>query len=67
MFKHAYNMCHVKDAVMGTDGQAHTVDLPRMFAIARAGGYQGYFSMEWEIRLGDPFAGTQRLVEETLK
>jgi sugar phosphate isomerase/epimerase len=67
MFKHAYNMSHVKDAVMGTGGQIYKVDLPKMFAIARASGYRGYFSMEWEVRLADPFSGTQRLVDETLK
>ena len=67
MFKHAFNMCHVKDAVMGAGGQTYNVDLPRMFAIAQASGYQGYFSMEWEVRFADPYVGTQKLEDETLK
>lgn len=67
MFKHAFNMCHVKDEVMGAGGKTYKVDLPRMFDIAKASGYKGYYSMEFEIRLADPYVGTQRLIDETLK
>jgi sugar phosphate isomerase/epimerase len=67
MFKHAYSMCHVKDAVMGSGGQVYKVDLAKMFGIAKASGYKGYFSMEFEIRLADPYVGTQKLIDETLK
>jgi hypothetical protein len=38
-----------------------------MFAIARQSGYRGYFSMEFETAGGDPFTGTTRLIDETLK
>jgi sugar phosphate isomerase/epimerase len=67
MFKHAFNMAHVKDEVMGKGGKTYKVDLPTLFAVARKTGYKGYFSMEFEIRLADPYAGTQRLIDETLK
>lgn len=67
MFQHAFNMCHVKDAVMGAGGQVYKVDLAKMFGIGKASGYKGYFSMEWEARLADPFTGTERLIQETLK
>ena len=67
MFKHAYNMCHVKDAVVGAGGKVYQVDLAKMFGIAKASGYQGYFSMEFETRLANPFEGTQRLIDESLK
>jgi len=67
MFKHAFNMCHVKDEVFGKGGKTYQVDLPTTFAIAKDSGYKGYYSMEFEIRLADPYAGTQRLIDETLK
>lgn len=67
MFQHAYSMSHVKDAVMGKSGEVYKVDLAKMFGIAKASGYRGYFSMEFETRLGDPFTGTARLKDETLK
>jgi sugar phosphate isomerase/epimerase len=67
MFQHAFNMCHVKDAVVGAGGEVYKVDLAKMFGIAKASGYQGYFSMEFETRLADPFTGTAQLMDETLK
>ena len=67
MFQHAFNMCHVKDAVVGAGGEVYGVDLAKMFSIAKASGYQGYFSMEFETRLADPFTGTAQLKDETLK
>ncbi|HTO87655.1 MAG TPA: sugar phosphate isomerase/epimerase family protein [Thermoanaerobaculia bacterium] len=66
MFKHAYCISHMKDSEVGEDGKARTVDFARCFAIAKAAGYRGYFSMEWEGQ-GEPYAGTQRLIDETLK
>ena len=36
------------------------------FAIAKAAGYRGYFSIEWEGH-GDPFDATGRLIDECLK
>jgi sugar phosphate isomerase/epimerase len=67
MFRHAFNMSHVKDTVAGDDGKLYNINVARMFSIAKASGYRGYFSMEWEDRSGDPYAGTQRLVRESLK
>jgi sugar phosphate isomerase/epimerase len=67
MFGKAYNISHVKETEVG-DGKekvAH-VDLPRTFGIAKKHGYKGYFSMEWDSP-GDPYAGTARLIEKTLK
>ncbi len=67
MFRHAWNMAHVKDTVEGEGGKTFRVDLEKMFAIANAEGYRGYFSMEWESSHGDVYEGTRRLVEESLK
>jgi sugar phosphate isomerase/epimerase len=67
MFQHAFNMSHVKDTVAGENGKMYKIDLARIFGIAKASGYQGYFSMEWESRAGDPFQGTRRLVRESLQ
>lgn len=66
MFGHAYNIAHMKDEEGDDAGHFHSVDVAKCFAIAKAQGYRGYFSMEWEGN-GEPFAGTQRLIDETLK
>jgi sugar phosphate isomerase/epimerase len=66
MLKHAFNMCHVKNAVQ-LDGKTYHVDLKKMFELARQSSYRGYFSMEFDTNGGDPFAGTTKLVEETLQ
>jgi sugar phosphate isomerase/epimerase len=65
LFRHAYNIAHMKDSE-GDKGVFHTVDVAKCFEIAKAEGYHGYFSMEWEGD-GEPYAGTQRLIDETLK
>jgi sugar phosphate isomerase/epimerase len=66
MFKHAYNISHMKDSEVGDKGKLYTVDVSKCFGIARANGYRGYFSMEWEGQ-GEPMAGVQKLIEESLK
>jgi hypothetical protein len=53
MFKHAFNMCHVKDEVVSQAGQTYKIDMAKVFNIAKANRYRGYFSMEWEVKLGD--------------
>ena len=67
MFKYAYNMCHVKDVITERSGKVYRVDLAQTFKIAKANGYRGYYSMEYDTSSGDPFAGTQKLINETLK
>jgi sugar phosphate isomerase/epimerase len=57
---------HMKDSEVGEDGKVRTVDFANCFAIAKTAGYRGYFSMEWEGK-GEPYAGTQQLIDETLK
>jgi len=65
MFAHAYNICHVKDSEV--DGRkVYRVDVDRTFAIAKAAGYRGYFSMEWEGE-GDAYDGTAKLIAMSLK
>jgi hypothetical protein len=41
------------------------VDVAKCFEIAKAKGYRGYFSMEWEGQ-GEPNGGVQKLIEESL-
>lgn len=65
MFAHAYNISHVKDEeVVG--GKVLRVSLPHTFDIAKKANYRGFFSMEFDAP-GDPYAGTQRLLEASLK
>ena len=65
MFKYAYNISHMKDSE--SDGKKlYRIDVSKIFAIAKRSGYRGYFSMEWDTD-GDPYAGTERLIDESLK
>jgi hypothetical protein len=38
-----------------------------MFRLAAEHDFRGYFSMECETRLVDPFTGTKQLIDETLQ
>jgi sugar phosphate isomerase/epimerase len=67
MLKHSFNMCHVKGMLQPDGDKTYYVDLKRMFKIARQNSYRGYFSMEFDTNGGDPFAGTTKLIDETLK
>jgi sugar phosphate isomerase/epimerase len=65
MFARAYNIAHAKDSERA--GQTlYQVSMKRCFEIARAAGYRGYFSMEWE-GAGEPFGGTEKLIRESLE
>jgi len=66
MFKHAYCISHMKDGEYNDKGEFVRVDVAKTFAIAKAAGYRGYFSIEWEGH-GSPFDATERLIEECLK
>lgn len=65
MFKHAYNISHVKDSEVD-NGKVFRVDVGKTFAIAKQTGYRGYFSMEWEGE-GGPYEGTQKLIDASMK
>jgi sugar phosphate isomerase/epimerase len=65
MFRHVFNMAHVKTAFATENGKVYEVDLARLFGIAKKAGYRGYFSMEADMP-GDPFVNTQKLVDATL-
>jgi sugar phosphate isomerase/epimerase len=66
MFRHAYNIAHMKDSEEGDGGKIYKADVPATFHIARASGYRGYFSMEMD-RSGDPYEGTARLIDLSLE
>jgi len=65
MFHRAYNISHVKDSEVD-NGKVFRVSMPKTFAIAKAAGYRGYFSMEFEGQ-GEPYEGTRKLIEESLR
>jgi sugar phosphate isomerase/epimerase len=65
MFQRAYNIAHVKDSEVD-NGKVFRVDVKRSFAIAKASGYKGYYSVEFEGE-GDAFAGVSKLIEAALK
>jgi sugar phosphate isomerase/epimerase len=64
MFAHAWNIAHVKDAEF-IDGKRKTASLAELFAIAKASGYRGYYSMESDSD-ADPLADTHHLIEQSL-
>jgi sugar phosphate isomerase/epimerase len=66
MFEHAYCISHMKDGELNDSGQFVSVDVAKTFAIAKAAGYRGYYSIEWEGR-GNPYEGTARLRDLCLK
>jgi len=65
LFPHAYNISHVKDVEI-VGGKTLTVDVDRIFKIAKGAGYKGFFSMETEGSL-DPYVGSQKLIASSLK
>src|SRR5262249_34214800 len=65
MFDRAYNISHLKDSEVD-HGKVFRIDLARTFEIAKAAGYKGYFSVEFEGE-GDAVMGTQKLVTDALK
>lgn len=64
MFRNAYGICHVKDALQ-YGKSLFRVDLAQMLQIAKDAKFSGYFSMECDSD-DDPFELTQRLIESTL-
>ena len=66
MFRHAYNISHMKDSEVGEHGKLYTVNVPKIFRIAKAANYRGYYSLEWEGR-GGPYEGIRKLLAETLQ
>lgn len=66
MFRHAYNICHVKDSEVGDAGKVFRVDLKKTFEILKASQYKGYCSMEWE-GPENSFEGTKKLIAASLK
>jgi sugar phosphate isomerase/epimerase len=65
MFAHAWNIAHVKDA-MEVKGKRKTASLEELFAIARASGFRGYYSMESDSDV-DPVVDTKHLIEQSLQ
>lgn len=65
MFEQAYGICHVKDSEQDGKKMFH-VDLARIFEIARAARYRGYFSMEYDAE-GDPMGPTEELIAGSLR
>jgi len=65
MFAHAYAISHVKDATTTPAQVVVTVDLARIFGLAKKHNYKGIFSMEFESE-GDPYTGTAKLIAATI-
>ncbi|HEV2382490.1 MAG TPA: TIM barrel protein [Terriglobia bacterium] len=66
MFEHAYCISHMKDGEFNDDKKFISVDVGKTFAIAKAAGYRGYYSIEWEGQ-GNAYDETARLRDMCLK
>jgi sugar phosphate isomerase/epimerase len=66
MFRHAYNICHVKDGETNDDDKQFNVDLKKSFEILKASNFRGYCSMEFDAP-GDPYAPTLKLIEQAVQ
>ena len=66
MFPHAYCISHMKDGEVNDKGQFVSVDVAKTFAVAKAAGYRGYYSIEFEGK-ENPYDGTARLRDICLK
>jgi sugar phosphate isomerase/epimerase len=65
MFQRAYNIAHLKDSEVD-NGKVYRVDLARTFAIAKASGFKGYYSAEFEGE-GEAYAGVAKLIDVGIK
>ena len=65
MFQRAYNIAHLKDSEVD-NGKVYRVDVGRTFAIAKASGFKGYYSAEFEGQ-GDAYAGVAKLIDAGIK
>jgi sugar phosphate isomerase/epimerase len=65
MFQRAYNIAHLKDSEVD-NGKVYRVDLARTFGIAKASGFKGYYSVEFEGE-GDAYAGVAQLIDAGIK
>jgi sugar phosphate isomerase/epimerase len=66
LFPLAYAISHVKPKSFTAQGKEVPVDLAGTFATAKAAGYKGYFSMEYE-GSEEIHAATAKLIAESLK
>lgn len=66
LFPLAYAISHVKPSSFTAQGKEVQVDIPGAFAAAKAAGYKGYFSMEYEGR-EEIHAATAKLIDQALK
>jgi len=66
LFQHAFSIAHVKDSELDGKGKLVTVDVAKCFEIAKASGFRGYYSLEWEGQ-DEPYGGTQKLIDLSLK
>ena len=66
LFPLAYAISHVKPTSTTAEGKEMHVDLPGAFAAAKAAGYKGYFSMEYEGN-EEIHAATAKLIDQSLQ
>src|SRR5262249_30796009 len=66
LFPLAYAISHVKPTSTTSQGKEMQVDLAANFAAARATGFKGYFSMEYEGN-EEIYAATAKLIDQSLK
>ena len=66
MFKHAYNICHVKDSEADDNGKLFSIDLKKTFDILKSSGFRGYCSIEFDAP-GEPYGPTAKLIDQSIR
>ena len=66
LFPYAQTVCHAKGQEFDAHGDERTFDFPQAMQIAKAAGFKGIYSIEFN-GSGDPYTGIQNTVDELLK
>lgn len=65
MFPFAHTVCHARGLTFDTQGRETGFDFPRCVRIAETSGFKGVYSAEFA-GPGDPYEGTEHVIEELL-
>ncbi len=66
LFRYARIVCHAKGLEFDASGKETKYDFPKAMQVAKAAGFKGIYSVEFE-GPGDPYEGVQRTLDELLK
>jgi hypothetical protein len=66
LFRYARIVCHAKGLEFDAGGKETKYDFPKAMQVAKASGFKGVYSIEFE-GPGDPYEGVQKTLDELVK